>query len=88
MKRLVKVLASPRREGMYLYVDHDCDPASLPDALLGRFGTPRTVMTLVLTPQRQLARVKAADVLEGIAERGFFLQMPPTVPGADTEAPA
>jgi hypothetical protein len=45
-------------------------------------------MTLVLTPQRQLARVKAADVLEGIAERGFFLQMPPTVPGADTEAPA
>jgi uncharacterized protein YcgL (UPF0745 family) len=35
-------------------------------------------MTLLLTPERKLARVEAPKVLESIAEQGFFLQMPPS----------
>ena len=31
---------------------------------------------LVLTPERKLARTSAEQVLAGIADKGFFLQMP------------
>jgi uncharacterized protein YcgL (UPF0745 family) len=34
-------------------------------------------MQLEITPERKLARENAADVLKGIEENGFFLQMPP-----------
>jgi uncharacterized protein YcgL (UPF0745 family) len=34
-------------------------------------------MTLLLDPQRVLARVDVKQVLEAINEQGFFLQMPP-----------
>jgi uncharacterized protein YcgL (UPF0745 family) len=36
-------------------------------------------MVLLLTPERKLARVDAAEVLGKIQEQGFFLQMPPTM---------
>jgi len=32
---------------------------------------------LKLTPERKLARVKAVDVLAAIADKGFYLQLPP-----------
>ncbi len=78
MKRLCEVFRSPRREGMYLYVDKQQGIGDLPEALLRTFGTPQSVMTLVLTPERKLARADAAAVLGAIEEQGFYLQMPPT----------
>jgi hypothetical protein len=63
---------------MYLYVDRACGTQEVPESLMKQFGEPRSVMTLLLSPARKLARVDAADVLAGIAEQGFFLQMPPT----------
>ena len=62
---------------MYLYVDKQEDLERVPDALLKRFGKPEPAMTLVLTPERQLARVDIKKVLAGLEEQGFFLQMPP-----------
>ena len=62
---------------MYLYVDKQEDLERVPDALLKRFGKPEQAMTLVLTPERQLARVDIKKVLAGLEEQGFFLQMPP-----------
>jgi uncharacterized protein YcgL (UPF0745 family) len=35
-------------------------------------------MTLVLAPERKLARADVAEVLTSIEQRGFYLQMPPT----------
>ncbi len=78
MKRLCEVFRSPRREGMYLYVDKQQGIAELPEALLTTFGTPESVMTLLLTPDRKLARADAATVLDAIEQNGFYLQMPPT----------
>ncbi|MEP1595585.1 MAG: YcgL domain-containing protein, partial [Halieaceae bacterium] len=47
-------------------------------SLLAQFGEPESVMTLLLTADRKLARASAAEVLTSIEEKGFFLQMPPT----------
>ena len=56
MKRLVQIYRSPRKEEMYLYVDKARELEDVPAPLLGQFGEPEPVMTLLLTPQRKLAR--------------------------------
>jgi len=84
VQRLCAVYRSPRKEGMYLFLDRDCPLEDLPDGLLAGFGTPQLALTLVLTPERRLARVDAADVLSALDERGYYLQLPP-VPGAGGE---
>ncbi len=78
MKRLIEVFRSPRKAETYLYVDKAAGYKELPDALLKQFGEPESVMTLVLTPERKLARADAAEVLQQIEAQGFYLQMPPT----------
>ena len=62
---------------MYLYVDKQQDLEPVPEALLKRFGMPEQAMTLVSTPERQLARVDTEKVLADLDGQGFFLQMPP-----------
>lgn len=76
-RRFVSVFRSARKEGMYLYVDRQEGLARVPEALRELFGTPLHSMDLLLTPERPLARARAADVLARIGEQGFFLQMPP-----------
>ena len=61
MKRLVEIFRSPRKQEMYLYVDKHSGCAEVPDVLLTQFGEPEWVMTLLLTPQRKLARADADD---------------------------
>ncbi len=77
MKKICTIYRSPKHEGMYLYVDKQEDLERVPAPLLKRFGKPEQAMTLVLTPERMLARVDIAKVLEGLEQQGFFLQMPP-----------
>ena len=62
---------------MYLYVDKAEGLARVPEPLLQRFGRPELAMTLALDPARKLAQANAAEVLQAIADNGFFLQMPP-----------
>lgn len=83
-KRICTVYKSLKREEMYLYIDRQEGMERVPEALLAQFGEPQEVLTVVLEPGRKLARVDAAKVLEEIADKGFFLQMPP-VPGANKE---
>jgi hypothetical protein len=78
MKLLCQVFKSPRKEEMYLYVDKARGLVDVPEVLMTQFGEPQAVMTLVLDPQRKLARADTAEVLADIAEKGFYLQMPPT----------
>jgi len=83
VKRIVDVMASSRREGMYLYVERGQDWCELPESLRQAFGAPRPAMTLVLTPERRLARVNAAEVIAAIDARAFYLQMPPAHPAVE-----
>ena len=74
----VSVLKSPRKEGMYLFVERGQDTDELPADMMGYFGKPEPVLDLVLTPDRRLARVSAPDVMAAIREQGFYIQMPPS----------
>ena len=77
MKKICSVFKSSKKDEMYLYVDKAEQLARVPDALKTMFGTPVHVFDMLVTPEKQLARVDAAKVLDEIQEKGFFLQMPP-----------
>lgn len=76
-KMLCEIFRSSRKEEMYLYVDKRQGLAEVPAVLLERFGKPVSVMTLILSPEKTLARAKASDVMAAIREKGFYLQLPP-----------
>lgn len=76
-KMLCEIFKSPRKDEMYLYVDKRRGLEDVPEALLEGFGEPQSLMTLILTTDKRLARAKAADVMASIDEKGYYLQMPP-----------
>jgi uncharacterized protein YcgL (UPF0745 family) len=78
-KMLCSVYRCGKKEGMYVYMDKKDDPDTLPEALKQRTGRLELAMTLVLTPDKKLARAKAEDVLVAIDNQGFYLQMPPSL---------
>jgi uncharacterized protein YcgL (UPF0745 family) len=77
-KRLVEIYRGTRKPGAYLYVDKARGLTDVPAALLGQFGEPEPVMTLLLDARRKLARADATQVLATIEEQGYYLQMPPS----------
>ncbi|MBB3229431.1 YcgL domain-containing protein [Halomonas stenophila] len=76
-KLLCEIFKSARHDEMYLYVDKRRGLKDVPEALLERFGKPLSAMTLILTPDKPLARTRAAAVMAAIEDKGFYLQMPP-----------
>lgn len=78
MSVVVSIYRSPKKEGMYLYVEKAGGLDEVPESLLKQFGAAQLAMTLALTPERKLARAEAARVLEAIAEQGYYLQLPPS----------
>ncbi len=77
MKLLTEIFRSTKRDEMYLYVDKKKGLKGLPEELLALFGRPEAVMTLVLTPEKKLARVEAKEVCQALISQGYYLQMPP-----------
>lgn len=73
------IYKSLKKAELYLYLDKKDDFSALPEALLQTVGRLEFVMELELTPERKLAREKAEKVLAGLQEKGFFMQLPPTV---------
>jgi uncharacterized protein YcgL (UPF0745 family) len=82
------VLASDRQPEMYLYLDREEGFDDLPETLRRHFGRPRPVMELDLHPDRRLARVEVAEVMAGLREQGYYLQMPPRIEVELNEAQA
>ena len=76
-KLLCEIFKSSRKDEMYLYVDKRKGMETVPEVLMETFGKPVPVLTMMLTADKPLARVKAADVMAAIEEQGFYLQMPP-----------
>lgn len=77
MKQLCDIYRSPKESEMYLYVLKTEGLNRVPDALLEKFGKPVHTMTLLLRNDRKLARVDVDKVRASLAERGYFLQLPP-----------
>lgn len=74
---LCAIYKSPKKEGMYLYIEKRDDFSVLPETLLELFGKPQFVMLFNLLGQKQLAHLANQAVLEQIKQQGFYLQMPP-----------
>ena len=72
------IYKSSKKNELYLYIAKQDDFSNVPEAILKSIGPTEFVMQLDITPERVLAREKASDVLRGIEENGFFIQMPPT----------
>ncbi|AXQ28658.1 YcgL domain-containing protein [Solimonas sp. K1W22B-7] len=66
-----------RQDEMYLYLRADLKPEDLPEALRRLTGKLTQAMQLSLAPERRLARVDVAQVLEKLAAPGYYIQMPP-----------
>ena len=77
MKRICSIYKSPRKQGMYLYVEKRDALTKVPEALLAAFGAPIHAFDLVLSPERQLAREDITKVLANLESQGYHLQMPP-----------
>jgi len=73
------IYRSNKKTELYLYLAKQDDFSQIPEALLKSIGQPEYVMELDITPERKLARESAADVLKGIEENGFYIQMPPSI---------
>lgn len=76
---LCNIYRSSKKEGMYLYVDKQGDLEVIPETLMATFGKPIFAMALLITTEKKLARANAEKVLQEIVEKGFYLQMPPSI---------
>lgn len=76
-KVLCDVYKSRKKDEAYLYVSRKDGLERVPELLLEHFGKPELAMTIIITPDKKMARVEAPKVLDALAEQGFYLQMPP-----------
>ncbi|MEY4589468.1 MAG: hypothetical protein RL497_1544 [Pseudomonadota bacterium] len=79
IKTICDVYKSLKKHDLYLYVAKTDGLTRVPALLLEHFGTPHHTLTLVLTPERKLARTSGQKVLDALNEQGFYLQMPPVL---------
>lgn len=77
MRIITEVYRSSQQDEMYLYIDKSKGLKAVPEELLFRFGKPQPVFTMLLTPEKKLARAEAGKVCQQIVSRGYYLQMPP-----------
>jgi len=73
------VYKSGRKADTYVYLRARDDFAALPASISDTLGPLTFVMQFELTPERKLARESAAVVIENLRDRGFHLQLPPTI---------
>ena len=75
--KIISIYKSSRKDEMYLYVEKALKLTKVPEALMEVFGTALHVMDMPMTVKRELARVDVGNMLEEVASKGFYLQMPP-----------
>lgn len=71
------VYKSLRREDTYLYVEKRDYFEAVPAPLMDMFGAPQLVMLLPLSKTQKLAMADLNKVKTELAEKGFYLQLPP-----------
>lgn len=75
-RQFVSVFRSSKKADTYIYVRRGQDWQELPEGLRSIFGKPLHSMDLLLDPEKKLARTSGKEVLEALAEKDFYLQMP------------
>jgi uncharacterized protein len=73
------VYKSQRKDETYVYLREKDAFGLLPDAVLKPLGTLQFVLSVELTEGRTLARENIDVVRSNLRERGFHLQLPPTI---------
>jgi len=73
------IYKSLKKEELYLYLQKKDDFSEIPEPLFNSLGRIEFVMELEITPDRKLAREDANKVLSSLQDKGFFVQMPPTI---------
>lgn len=76
MKKLISIYKSHKVDELYLYVEKAKGISLVPDELKEKMGRLVHVSDMILEPERRMARADAKRILEMIAERGFYLQLP------------
>jgi uncharacterized protein YcgL (UPF0745 family) len=76
-REIIRIYRSSKQSETYVYISKKNKFEDIPDDLRKIFGQPILVMDMLLTEDKKLARVDAAKVLEGIKDKGFYLQLPP-----------
>ncbi|WP_041251630.1 YcgL domain-containing protein [Ferrimonas balearica] len=71
------IYKSSRKADTYLYVPKRDDFSQVPQPLMEVFGTPQFVMILPLAKIKQLANADMAKVTAELADKGYYLQLPP-----------
>lgn len=74
---LCAIYKSPKKEGMYLYIEKRDRFEDLPEGLLEVFGKPIFVMLFNLKGKKNLVQAANEKVLQEIEEKGFYLHLPP-----------
>ena len=75
--REVAVYRSAKKADTYLYLPVEDDLESLPKVLASLFGRAIFAMELTITPDLKMSRLNAEEVLVGLQEKGYVLQLPP-----------
>ncbi|MCF6203208.1 MAG: YcgL domain-containing protein [Methylococcaceae bacterium] len=73
------IYKSLKKSELYLYVENKDDFSKIPESLLNSFGRLEYVMDLELIADLKLAREDVNKVLASLKEKGFFVQIPPTI---------
>ncbi len=71
------VYKSTRKADTYLYVNRRDDFSAVPESLMAIFGAPKFVMLLPLAKLTQLGQSDLAKVKAELADKGYYLQLPP-----------
>lgn len=79
MGKRVDIYRSGKKSGAYLYVNDGQALDELPETLLGLLGHLELAMTLTLTEDKKLAQSDVRTVLKNLDDKGYYLQMPPSV---------
>ena len=77
MKIVCEIYKSKKQEELYLYVDKTKGFERVPPELLDKINGDKAILTLVLTPERKLARADIGQVMDDIQTKGYYLQLPP-----------
>ncbi len=76
MKVLCDVYRCAKKSDMYLYVRRDDAFSRVPETLMTLTGKLQKAMTMVVEPDKKLARTTGERLLAELDEKGYYLQLP------------
>lgn len=83
----VEVFKTARRPDTFLFLPEGLPPNEWPDGLEAVFMPAEKVLSITLTAEQRLAAQSATRVMEEIAAKGYFLQLPPQPSSSDASEP-